>query len=491
MQKMISRLGPAKILVVSIAILLILGSWWGASQMYDGLVTRRFTQDGVPLTFLSPAQGRDLPGVIVAHGFGGSHQLMLGYGLSFARAGYAVMLLDFSGHAANPNPLSASRESLQEDLDMAFQALCAQPEVNSNQVVLLGHSMGSGAVMQAGIEHPDRYAAVIAVSPTAAEVSDSAPPNLMLQVGAWEARFLANAQELLVKAGGASEDFGEKRARRLVVIPSVEHITILFSAKSREVAADWLSSAFGVERELDYRDTRMIWYSMHLLGWLMIGLAMGPFMAMRIEVYQVEPKAARRWLGLLLAPFVATGFLALLDGWVDLSDFFGLQVGGALAIWFFLMGVVWLVVAARIHPPGRQSLLWGGFLFALIWVAMGLMAQFTWMQWFLNPPRLWRWPILVLACLPWKLALGRALQRAKGWCRAGLWVIQSALLLATLLMVAYWVPGMFVIMLIAPVLPIVLGVELLISTHVYDPWAYAIGSAAFLGWMMAAIFPIV
>ncbi|TET83539.1 MAG: alpha/beta fold hydrolase [Anaerolineales bacterium] len=490
MQKVVSRLGLTRVLVGSIAVLLILGSWWGVGRMNDGLVTRRFKQDGVPLTFISPAEGRDLPGIVLAHGFGGSQQLMLGYGLGFARAGYAVMLLNFSGHASNPNPLSTSRDALQDDLDTALQALTAQPEVNPNKVALLGHSMGSGAVMQAGIEHPDRYAAVIAVSPTSAEVSDSTPPNLMLQVGAWETRFLANAQELLAEAGGATEGFAEKRARRLVVIPNAQHITILFSAKSREMAADWLSSSFGVERELNFTDTRMTWYGMHLLGWLMIALAFGPLAGMRSDAYPAQPEAGRRWLGLLLAPFVATGFLSLLAGWADLSGFLGLQVGGALAIWFFVMGMVWLVAAVRTNPPRRQNLLWGGLLFALIWVAMGLIAQFTWMQWFLITPRLWRWPILALACLPWKLALGHALQRAKGWRRAGLWAIQSVVLLVSLLMVASWIPGMFVIMLIAPVLLIVLGVEILISRHVDDPWVYAIGSALFFGWVIVGFFPI-
>jgi hypothetical protein len=312
----------------------------------------------------------------------------------------------------------------------------------------------------------------------------------MLQVGAWETSFLANAQELLTEAGGGSESFAEKRARRLVVIPNAQHITILFSARSREMAADWLSSSFGVERELNFTDTRMAWYGMHLLGWLMISLAMGPLAGMRSDAYPAQPQAGRRWLGLLLAPFAATGFLSLLVGWADLSGFLGLQVGGALAIWFFVMGMVWLAAAVRTNPPRRQSLLWGGLLFAMIWVAMGLMAQFTWMQWFLIAPRLWRWPILALACLPWKLALGHALQRAKVWRRAGLWVIQSVVLLVALLMVAYWVPGMFVVMLIAPALLIVLGVEILISRHVDDPWVYAIGSALFFGWMIVGFFPI-
>ncbi|MGD8814372.1 MAG: alpha/beta fold hydrolase, partial [Anaerolineales bacterium] len=273
MQKILTRLGVVRIVVLAIAVLLIAGSWWGVGRMYDGLEVRRFTQDEVPLLFLAQEGGADLPGVIVAHGFGGSQQLMLGYGLSLARAGYGVMLLNFSGHASHPGSLSMSRDSLQSDMDIAYAALTAQPEVNPEQAALLGHSMGSGAVMQAGITHPERYAAVIAISPTGAEVTSSAPPNLMLQAGELEGRFVANAQLLLSNAGGASQDFSGRRARTLEIIPNVEHITILFSSESRDEAAEWLSEAFGVERPLSYRDTRMAWLGLHLLGWMMLVLA--------------------------------------------------------------------------------------------------------------------------------------------------------------------------------------------------------------------------
>jgi pimeloyl-ACP methyl ester carboxylesterase len=458
--------------------------------MRRGLVTHSFNQDGVPLTYLHPAVGQDLPGIIVAHGFGGSQQIMLGYGLGFARAGYAVMLLDFSGHASNPSPLSTSRDVLQNDLDTAYRALVAQPEVDPDQIALLGHSMGSGAVMQAGIENPERYAAVIAVSPTDAEVTDGAPPNLMLQAGEWETSFLENAQGLFGDAGGRNDDFDAKLARRLVVIPNVEHITILFNARSLEAADDWLSDSFGIQGELDFTDTRMAWYGMHLLGWLLAASALGPLGATRSEAIPDQLGAVRRWLGFLLSPFVAMGVLALLARWIDLSGFLGLQVGGALAIWFVVMGILWLITSVNILPPTAKNLLWGGLLFAIIWVAMGLMAQFTWTRWFLINPRLWRWPILAMACLPWALALGHTLQWMEGWRRAGLWLVHSVVMVAALMILAFFTPGMFVLVLIAPILPIVLGVEILISRHVRDPWIFAVGNALFFGWLIAAIFPL-
>jgi dienelactone hydrolase len=490
MQKIISKLGIARIIVIVIAILLIAGSWWNVARMYDGLTVRRFVQDEVPLLFLAPEEGADVPGVIIAHGFGGSQQLMLGYGLSLARAGYGVMLLNFSGHASNPNPLSSSRASLQADMDVAFEALSAQPEVNSEQVGLLGHSMGSGAVMNAGIANPDRYAAVIAVSPTGADVNPNRPPNLMLQAGEWEGRFVENAEGLLADAGGASEDFTDNRARRLEIIPKVEHITILFSAHSRDAAAEWLSHSFGVERPLDYKDTRMTWTWLHQLGWIMLAIASAPLIKLQSESLPRQPKAVWRWLGFLLAPVVATIALILLGSWSGLSTFLGMHVGGALAIWLLLMGAVWLAMAVRPRAPRWQNLLWGGLLFALIWIALGLISQYTWFQWYLIPSRLWRWPIFALACLPWKLALGHALKRAKGWGKAGLWLVQSVVAVAALFMVGTTVPGMFVLVLFAPVLPIILGIEVLISKPFDDPWAFAVGNAMFFGWLIATFFPL-
>ncbi|MBW8011928.1 MAG: hypothetical protein FVQ83_11925 [Chloroflexi bacterium] len=72
-----------------------------------------------------------------------------------------------------------------------------------------------------------------------------------------------------------------------------------------------------------------------------------------------------------------------------------------------------------------------------------------------------------------------------------MWVVQSTVLVTALFIFAMLVPGMFVLMLMAPVLPIILEVTFIIGKHFDDPWAYAIGSALFFGWMVAAFFPII
>jgi len=490
MQKIIDRLGIVRIVLVAIAVLLIAVSWWMVGRMYDGLEVSRFSQDDVPLLFMAPEGASDVPGVIIAHGFGGSQQLMLGYGLSLARAGYGVLLLNFSGHASNPASLSTSRSTLQDDMDSAFEAITAQPEIDPDRIALLGHSMGSGAVMNAGIADPERYAAVIAVSPTGAEVTSIAPPNLMLQAGELEGRFVENAELLLEEAGGESGDFAGRTARRFVEVPGVEHITILFSADSRQAAAAWLSSAFGVERPLDYRDTRMAWLGLHLLGWLLLVFAAAPLVTLQSDELSEKPGALWRWIAFSLAPVVATFAMIPLGSLDGFSTLLGMHVGGALALWILMMGALWLGIGVRPRAPRWRNLLWGLLLFAVIWIALGLISQYTWMQWFLIPRRLVLWPLMALACLSWKLAMGHLFHRTRGWWKAGLWLLQSAIAVAALMMVGMWVPGMYVVVLFAPVLPIILGVEFLLSKPFKDPWVFGVGNALFFGWLIATFFPL-
>jgi fermentation-respiration switch protein FrsA (DUF1100 family) len=80
-----------------VALLLIVLSWWGVVSARSGLVVQELEHNKVPMLYVAPQKGEKLPGVLVAHGFAGSKQLMLGYAHVLAHAGYAVMLWDFGG----------------------------------------------------------------------------------------------------------------------------------------------------------------------------------------------------------------------------------------------------------------------------------------------------------------------------------------------------------------------------------------------------------
>ena len=131
--------------------------------------------------------------------------------------------------------------------------------------------MGSGIVMTAGARDSDRFAATIAVSPTGAALTPRSPRNLQLQAGSGEGRFISNAEKLLMDAGGANSNLAQGEGRSFVIVPNVEHITILFSNGSHQAALRWLDATFGRTHDSHYVDYRIAWYGLHLLGWL-IGL---------------------------------------------------------------------------------------------------------------------------------------------------------------------------------------------------------------------------
>jgi pimeloyl-ACP methyl ester carboxylesterase len=471
-----------------IALLLIVLSWWRVVAARDGLVVRSLNRDGVPLLYVAPQRAQKVPGVLVAHGFAGSKQLMLGYAQVLAHGGYAAMLWDFAGHGANAAPLG--RLALQQDLDVAYAALIEQSEVDPARLALLGHSMGSGAVMSAGIQNVERFKATVAISPTGAQVTPSAPRNLQLQAGSWEGGFVRNAQRLLAAAGGQSKSLVEGRGRSLVIIPNAEHITILFRNASQQAALNWFNATFGLSPASRYVDRRMIWYGLHLLAWLILLGAVAPALAVPGTHGKTKAFSYRSWGGLFLAPFLASGSLLLLSRAVDIQDLGGLQVGGAVGIWLFVAGMAWLGVLFRLPRPTVRALAIGAALFVLFWIAFGAIAQVVWLQWWLIPVRLRLWPLLSLVCFPWFLASGVAQQGDGVVRRVAWWLGQSMALVGGFVLVLYLVPELGFIFLLLPLFPPLMAIFSWAATLLDEVWSYALGSALFFGWMLAAAFPL-
>jgi len=484
----VNHMNRQRLWLLILASLLILLSWWGVMVARSGLVVRSLECDTVPMLYVAPQTTEKIPGVLVAHGYAGSKQLMLGYAEVLAHSGYAVMLWDFGGHGANTTPLE--RGSLQQDLDKAYQALLAQPEVDPTRLALVGHSMGSGAVMSAGIRDVNRFAATVAVSPTGAGVTPQVPRNLQMQAGSGEGRFVENAQRLLQQAGGENSNLAEGRGRSLIVIPNVEHITILFSNASHQAALQWLNATFGLPTRNSYVDRRMLWYALHLFAWLIALSAIAPILRLPSSSGKVSVPAWRRWGGIILTPFLATGALTALNRGIEIQSLGGVLVGSAIAIWFLVAGTVWLSVLFRLPRPTIRSIGLGIALFALLWVGFGLMAQFVWLQWWLIPARLKLWPFLSLACVPWFLAAGIAQQDIGVGKRLLWWLVQSVVIVGGFILTIQVLPQLSFIYLVFPVFPIFIAILSFAAAQLKDVWAYALGSALFFGWAIAAAFPL-
>jgi pimeloyl-ACP methyl ester carboxylesterase len=397
------------------------------------------------------------------------------------------MLWDFDGHGANGTRLQ--RYELQQNLDLALQSLLEQPQVDPNRLALLGHSMGSGIVMNAGIRNPNRFAATVAVSPTGADVAPQAPRNLQLQAGSGEGGFVSNAERLLAQAGGENTNLATGQGRELVVIPGVEHITILFSDGSHQAALRWLNATLGKTNDSQYRDRRMAWYGLHLLGWLVGLAAIAPLLTQpQTLVTKIAP--IRRWAGLIVAPLAATTGLVLLSQRFDLQNLGGVQVGGAVGVWFLIAGLTWLGVLARLPRPTLRAVELGGLLFGILWIAFGAMAQTTWLQWWLISIRLRVWLPVAIACFPWFLAAGIVQENIGVGKRILWWLGQSVVLIGGFVLTLNFLPQLGFMFLLLPLFPPLMGILSLIASLLNRAWVYAIGSALFFGWLLAAGFPL-
>ena len=142
---------------------------------------------------------------------------------------------------------------------------------------------------------PKKLDAIIALSPTDAPVTPELPKNLNLQAGAWEPPFVKNAERLLSQAGGPNSDLSEGQGRALAIIPSVEHATILFNDVSHQEMLSWLNQTFSLSSKSPYRDRRMAWYGLHLLGWLAAFFALPTFKPSSVKIF--DEKTAPACLG--------------------------------------------------------------------------------------------------------------------------------------------------------------------------------------------------
>ena len=464
-----------------------------------------------------------VPGVLVAHGRSASKQLMLGFGQALAHAGFAVLLWDQPGHGANVHRFRAG--ALRIDLETARQVLLEQPEVDPDRVALLGHAMGAAAVLAAGAEDLDRYRATIAVSPPPGTEVGSAPANVLLLAGSRETRLVRAARDLLEAYGGVRRGFEAGLARDLVVIGGAGHLSVLLHDVAHRAAVDWLTAAIPTieadpeadpEADLEsaapgpvgdrdvarlaevrgavgaseaYVDRRVQWYALSLLACISLLASMTPAARPDERHHMVSARGRRDVVGLVVGAVVATATVAGLAGPADLTGIGGMMYAGALSLWFGIAGAIWLLVGFRIRRPRRKDLIWVVFVFGLVWLGTGALAQQAWLQWGLTTARLLRWPLWAALCLPWFLAMEAAPGSRGAWARATWWLAECVVVVAGLTVLVVTTPELAVVGFVLPFLPVVFGLLAIAGRVVNRVWGFGLGAALAFGWILAAVFP--
>ena len=244
----------AMIATAVLAVMAMAVGLFGLAAPRAGLSISTAQVGQTPVTVMRPSDA-EAPVVVIAHGFAGSRQLMAGWQLSLARAGFITVSFDFEGHGRNPVAMSGdvtridgTTRLLMEEVgrvtDFALRLPGAVP-----QVALVGHSMASDVVVRQALADP-RVVAVVGLSVFSGAITPDAPQNLLILNGAWESALRAEAVRVMAEIGAQEGETigtpGAGFARRAAAVPMVEHVGILYAPSGIAEGIDWLSASLGV-----------------------------------------------------------------------------------------------------------------------------------------------------------------------------------------------------------------------------------------------------
>ncbi len=100
--------------------------------------------------------------VILLHGLTATHRYVVMGSRALERGGHRVVAYDARGHGASapaPDPAAYTYEDLVSDL------LRVMGERGIGRAVLAGASMGAHTALRVALEHPDRVAGLVVVTP--------------------------------------------------------------------------------------------------------------------------------------------------------------------------------------------------------------------------------------------------------------------------------------------------------------------------------------
>ena len=476
--------------------LFVVISIWQIASAQKGLSVINLSTTNPPATIIVPstAAPASRPTILIAHGFAGSSVLMRGFALTLAHAGYITVSWDFEGHGINPNPFSLISEST--DLIHNAESALAESEtralIDTQHIAILGHSMGSGVALSYGVIHPETHA-TIAISPVSQPVSPTLPHNLLLMAGSLEAQFVANAEGLLTTAGGQRDDLPAGTARKLVIIPNVEHITILFSPTAHSIVRTWLDGTFGPQPGAsNYIDRRILWFGFGILGFILLSKASINTLPDTSQKNSPIASLCLRVSALLVGSIAATLILWLVSfSGIKINLLLGLLVGGYILIWYGVAGIISLLIfRPHISIPSKTELVKGVIAFATLWLGVGLLGNFVWLPWLLIPSRLLLWLPGTIILFPWFLAVGEAAKRADKVSQLGWWLLQVIIVIACLYLALTINPELGFLFIILPMVPIMLGLHMLVVSTKHGSWAFSISGAMFTAWLLLAVFPL-
>lgn len=472
----------------TIALLAILLSLAVLEASRWGVGTRTFAVGTTPVTSYA-VPGADGPVVVVAHGFAGSRQMMQGYALPLAQAGYRVFVFDFLGHGRNPVPMSGDVTALDGTtrllMDQTAEVIDAVAD-GSDPVALIGHSMATDVLARVARERLD-VGPVVLISAFSDAIDGETPKTLLLIPGAWEGPLRAFARAAVeMVAPGASENETVRQGdvtRRAQVAPFSEHVSVLHSRVGRAAAVDWLDAAYGRTSAVTIWATG--WAIMGLLGGLVLLFSTVARMLPQTDVPAPVLSGRQLAIATLLPATVAPLLAVPLE-----PDLLPVLVANYLVLHLAIFGAVQLVLLRYwgVRPGGLSLralgllLVWG----ALFGFALDRYAANFWP----TSGRVWIIGAMALGAVPCMMADAILTHRATFRRRLA---VRGAFLLSLGIAVALDPEGLFFLAIIAPVIVLfylVFGTMGRQSSLRAGPLASGLALGLILAWSLGVSFPL-
>ncbi|MEL7027173.1 MAG: alpha/beta fold hydrolase [Pseudomonadota bacterium] len=450
---------------------------WVLESARAGLTYEKFNVGLTPVTKIS--DGSDGPVVVMAHGFAGSQQMMLGYADVLAQSGYTVYTFDFEGHGRNPVPMSGDVTSedgttrlLVDQTRSVIDAVHRPPQ----PIALVGHSMATDILVRVALQS-EGIGPLVLLATFSGAVTPQAPENMLMITGAWEPRLQGFASDAVAQAAPGV-------TREAIVAPAVEHVAILHSRFGRESALDWLDQFY--DRQSATLVPQTGWALLVLLAAITVLFApLARLFPLRIDR---SPALTRRGFALAVAvPALGAPLIA----WPVETSVLPVLVADYLAVHLLVYGLAQAAIQVYLRGKPRAPNLLGTALL-LVWTigVFGFVLDRYGANFWPTSERFGIIAALALGAVPFMLADSWLVYGARFWRRVA---ARAGFLMSLALAVAFDFEGLFFILLIAPVIVLFylsIGAMGRAAAQRFGPISAGLALGLTLAWALGVSFPL-
>src|SRR5262249_13243547 len=242
--------------------------------------------------------------------------------------------------------------------------LRASKLVDGSKLVVMGHSMGAGAVLDYATYDPNLKGAVM-ISGGFSLDGPERPRNTLFIFAQNDPEFIKQVSRTIaarlagvdsVDLGKTYGDFANGTAVEAVQIPGADHVRIMWPEDAAGHIVRWLDNACGVKRagELNLTDPRLSLVLVCLFLFMLLLVPIGRVCAGLTATWTRRPAGRTGWLG-LVALVVALLVAMLLNVTAPQAAFLSLGDGHALMSWLAIAGGLLIVLVAIEYPEDLEQ----------------------------------------------------------------------------------------------------------------------------------------